>query len=355
MEAYDVVVIGAGQSGLAVGYFLRRTGLSFVLLDEQPHPGGSWQHGWKSLHLFSPTEHSSLPGWLMPRSRDPYPHRDEVVWYLSQYEKRYQLPVERPVQVHTVERVAEHFLIYTSEGTFQAKAVVSATGSWHKPFIPDYPGRDTFEGEQVHSAHYRSSQGLQGKRVIVVGGGNSGAQILAEVSQVASATWVTLQEPAFLPDEVDGRHLFSAATQRYHAEQAGEAIKPPANLGHIVMVPSVKEARERGALRSVRPFRRFTATGVIWPNGEETAVDAVIWCTGYRPALDYLQPLGIVEPDGKVATAGTRALKRSGLWMVGYGNWTGFASATLIGVGRSARETVREIESYIQDRLTFPS
>jgi len=184
-----------------------------------------------------------------------------------------------------------------------------------------------------------------------VGGGNSGAQILAEVSQVASATWVTLQEPAFLPDEVDGRYLFSAATERYHAGQAGEAVKPPANLGHIVMVPSVKEARERGVLRSVRPFERFTATGVIWPNGKETPVDAVIWCTGYRPALDYLQPLGIVEPDGKVATAGTRALKLSGLWMVGYGNWTGFASATLIGVGRSARETVRQIQQYVEQHF----
>jgi len=149
MKAFDVVVIGAGQSGLAVGYFLRRTGLSFVLLDEQPQPGGSWQYGWDSLHLFSPAEHSSLPGWLMPHSRNTYPHRDEVVGYLSQYEKRYQLPVERPVQVRAVEREEEQYLVYTSKGNFQAKAVVSATGSWHKPFIPDYPGRDTFEGEQV--------------------------------------------------------------------------------------------------------------------------------------------------------------------------------------------------------------
>jgi hypothetical protein len=100
---------------------------------------------------------------------------------------------------------------------------------------------------------------------------------------------------------------------------------------------------------------RRIVTGVIWPNGKETPVDAVIWCTGYSPALDYLQPLGIVEPGGKVASAGTRALKRSELWMVGYGNWTGFASTTLIGVGRSARETVSEIERYVRDCLTFSS
>lgn len=117
------------------------------------------------------------------------------------------------------------------------------------------------------------------------------------------------------------------------------------------MVPPVKEARKRGVLRSVGPFERFTAAGVVWPDGQETPVDAVIWCTGFGPALDHLQPLGVVEPDGKVATSGTRALKAAGLWIVGYGNWTSFASATLIGVERSARETVQEVEQYVREHF----
>jgi hypothetical protein len=232
---------------------------------------------------------------------------------------------------------------------YQAKAVVSATGSWHKPFIPKYPGSELFKGNQLHSAHYRSSEGLAGKRVLIVGGGNSGAHILADVSKVASTTWVTLKEPSFLPDDIDGRYLFSVATQYYQAQQAGEAVKPIGNLGDIVMVPLVKEARQRGVLESVRPFERFTPKGVLWPGGRETPVDTVIWCTGFRPTLDHLQPLGVVEPDGKVATTGTRAQGIAGLWLVGYGNWTGFASATLIGVGRSARETVRQIDEYCKE------
>jgi len=349
MEAAEVVVIGAGQSGLATGYYLRRTGLSFVLLDEQPAPGGAWQHGWDSLHLFSPAEQSSLPGWLMPRSREAYPHRDEVIDYLRQYELKYHLPVERPVSVPAVEREGGYFRVRTSRGDIRAKAVVSATGSWRKPFTPDYPGREAFEGRQVHSAHYRSPAGLAGKKVLVVGGGNSGAQILAEVSRVAAVTWVTFKTPTFLPDAVDGRYLFAAATQHYLAGQAGKEVPPPARLGDIVMVPPVREARERGVLHSVSPFERFTATGVVWPGGRETPADAVIWCTGFGPALDHLQPLGVVEPDGSVATSGTRAAKAAGLWLVGYGNWTGFASATLIGVGRSARETVRQVEQYVRE------
>lgn len=113
------------------------------------------------------------------------------------------------------------------------------------------------------------------------------------------------------------------------------------------MVDSVKEARRRGALGSRRPFSRFIASGVVWPDGRAEAVDAVIWCTGFRPALSFLAGLGVVPADGRVATAGTRATAVPGLWLVGYGSWTGFASATLIGVGRSARATVDEIQAFL--------
>ncbi|WBA41503.1 ArsO family NAD(P)H-dependent flavin-containing monooxygenase [Hymenobacter canadensis] len=345
--AIDVLVIGAGQSGLAVGYYLRRVGLSFVLLDDQPQPGGAWQHGWDSLRLFSPADASSLPGWLMPRPPDNgFPARAAVIDYLTQYEARYALLVRRPVRVAGVRRLTAGFVVQTDAGTWQARAVVCATGSWSQPYIPPYPGRETFAGVQLHSARYQDATPFAGKRVLVVGGGNSGAQVLAEMSRVAKTTWVTEQEPRFLPDDVDGRVLFMQATQRYHA-QVGAAPLPPPTLGDVVMVDSVREARRRGALGSVRPFARFTATGVVWQGGREEAVDAVIWCTGFRPALPFLAGLGVVLADGRVATAGTRATAAPGLWLVGYGSWTGFASATLIGVGRSARATVDEIKEFL--------
>lgn len=177
---------------------------------------------------------------------------------------------------------------------------------------------------------------------MIVGGGNSGAQLVAEVSRVADVTWATLTPPRFLPDDVDGRMLFDATTQRYQAQQAGLPFESP-SLGDIVMVPSVREARERGILQARPMFVAMTEHGVVWPNGQEEAFDAVIWCTGFRPALRHLAPLGVLEEDGRVQVNGTRAVKEARLWLVGYGNWTGFASATLIGVGRSARATVQEI------------
>ena len=343
MERVDVVVIGGGQAGLAVGWYLRRTGLSYVILDEQAAPGGAWLHGWESLKLFSPARFSSLPGWLMPGGEDDYPSRGEVLAYLAGYERRYELPVRRPVRVDAVRRDGEGFRVETGAGEWRARAVVSATGTWARPYIPDVPGREAFRGVQLHSAEYRSPEGFAGKRVLVVGGGNSGAQLLAELSAVAETTWVTLDEPRFLPDHVDGRYLFDQATARYRARQQGLPEPEPAGLGDIVMVAPVREARGRGALRSVRPFTRFTETGVVWPDGREEAVDAVVWCTGFRPALEHLRPLGVIGADGRVAVEGTRSVAEPMLWLVGYGDWTGFASATLIGVGRGARATVEQV------------
>ena len=354
----DVVVIGAGQAGLATGFYLRRSGLTHALLDDQPGPGGAWRHGWPSLRLFSPTRWSSLPGWLMPHEADApgdgdaYPARDDVLAYLAEYERRYALPVERPVRVDAVRRVADGagLQLDTSAGTWTARAVVSATGSWAVPVTPAVPGAGEFRGAQLHSAHYAGPAAFAGRHVVVVGGGNSGAQIAAELGDASRVTWATRAPPAFLPDHVDGRHLFEQATARYAAIKAGRAPEPPRSLGDVVAVPPVRRARDAGRLTSVRMFVRMTPGGVVWADGREEAVDAVIWCTGFRPALAHLRPLGVAGDDGRVVTAGaagTRAAREPRLWLVGYGEWTGFASATLVGVGRSARATVEEVAGVV--------
>jgi cation diffusion facilitator CzcD-associated flavoprotein CzcO len=340
----DVVIIGGGQAGLATAYYLRRTGLSFEILDAEAGPGGAWRHTWESLHLFSPARFSSLPGWIMPGGPDWYPPRDHALKYLTEYEERYKLPIRRPVTVKRVERAGDRLMLETDAGEWSARAVVSATGSWRCPYIPHYPGAEKFRGIQIHSAHYRNPSPFASQRVMIVGGANSAAQILAEVSKVAETIWVTRREPSFLPDHIDGRDLFDRATRRYQAEQAGEAVEEIAGgLGDIVMVPPVREARERGILKSVRMFERLTCSGAIWSDGVERAIDVIIWCTGFRPALDHLIDLGVVEPNDYVETEGTRAVHEPRLWLVGYGEWTGYASATLIGVGRSARQTAAEI------------
>ncbi|MCI0992654.1 ArsO family NAD(P)H-dependent flavin-containing monooxygenase [Pseudomonas corrugata] len=345
---FDVVVIGGGQSALTVAYFLRRTGLSYVLLDAESAPGGAWRHGWDSLRLFSPSAWSSIAGWPMPAVSGGTPGRDDVIDYLTLYERRYDFPIIRSTRVNRVEKIEDGLRVVSEGRAWEAKAVISATGTWSRPFIPSYPGQELFLGQQLHSAHYVGPDEFEGKTVLVVGGGNSGAQIYAEVSKVAQATWVTQEAPKFLPDEVDGRVLFERATARLKAQQEGlEPQQPPGGLGDIVMVPSVRDARERGVLNAVRSFKRFTSTGVVWSSGDETKVDVVIWCTGFSPALDHLSSLGVVGLDGKVAVDENRSVASPNLWLVGYGDWTGLASATLIGVTRTARDVVKQVQSYL--------
>lgn len=349
-KRFDVIVIGGGQSGLAVGYYLRRTGLSFVILEKNDQRGGAWIHTWESLRLFSPAQWSSLPGMIMPGGSEYYPTRDEAIAYLKEYESKYNLPVIRGEGVIGVRQEGSEFVVETTKSIYRTKALISSTGTFSHPYIPYVKGLDLFNGIKIHSGEYKIPDVFTGKRVAVVGEGNSGAQILAEVSNVAETIWITLKEPRFLPDHVDGRYLFDAASQMYEAQKAGKEYNPP-SLGDIVMVEPVKQARERNVLHSVRPFDHCTEDSIVWADGRKEKVDAIIFCTGFRPALQHLHELTDIAANGRIDTIGTKVRGVDGLWLVGYGNWTGFASATLIGVGRSAKKTVEEVQEYLANRM----
>lgn len=345
----DVVVIGGGQSGLAAGYHLRRLRLDFVILDAQPRAGGAWQHAWDSLRLFSPAAYSSLPGRLMPpQAGQEYPDAGHVVDYLTDYELRYDLPVHRPVRVHAVRRDGTRLRVETDNGAWSARTVVSATGTWWRPFVPAVPGMNVFTGRQLHTSDYRTPADFSGRRVVVVGGGNSGAQIAADLASSTELTWVTSRHPRFLSDDIDGRALFDAATARRRALDAGRAdTGGVASLGDIVAVPPVRDARDAGLLKAQPMFTRLTADSAEWSDGTHTRIDAVIWCTGFRPALSHLAPLALRGPRGHISTNGTRAVGEPRLHLLGYGDWTGPASATLIGVGRPTRDAAREIATLL--------
>ncbi|MFI1148307.1 ArsO family NAD(P)H-dependent flavin-containing monooxygenase [Streptomyces sp. NPDC020817] len=348
----DVVVIGGGQAGLAAGYHLRRLGIEHVILDAQAAPGGAWQHTWDSLHLFSPAQYSSLPGRLMPVQEGAlYPDAAHVVDYLADYEKRYALPVQRGTWVESVHRDGPGLRVETDSGSWTARAVISATGTWTRPFLPAVPGRREYQGRQLHTVQYRSPSDFTGQRVVVVGGGNSGAQIAADLAGTGTAelTWVTQRRPRYLADDIDGRALFDHATARRRALEEGRIdTGGVASLGDIVAVPPVRAARDAGLLTAKPMFTRLTATGVEWADGTQTQTDAVIWCTGFRPALAHFAALRLRGTRGHIATVGTRAVDEPRLHLLGYGDWTGPASATLIGVGRPARDATREIAEFLR-------
>ncbi|SCK15556.1 putative flavoprotein involved in K+ transport [Streptomyces sp. WMMB 322] len=340
-----MVVIGGGQAGLAAGYHLRRAGVDFVVLDSQQAPGGAWPHMWESLRLFSPAAYSSLPGRLMPpQGGRTYPGTEHVVAYLTDYERRYDLRVVRPVHVTGVHRDGGRLRVASDTGTWSARFVISATGTWWRPFLPAVPGSETFTGRQLHTVDHRRPEDFTGEQVVVVGGGNSGAQIAADLAGHADLTWVTRRPPRFLADDIDGRALFDAASARRRALDHGDTdTGGVASLGDIVATPAVREARDAGLLKAQPMFTRLDADGPVWADGTIVRADAVIWCTGFRPALSHLSPLGLRDRNGHIPTDGTRALAEPRLHLLGYGDWTGPASATLIGVGRPARDAAREI------------
>lgn len=354
----DVIVVGGGQAALAVAYYLQRaqrrgSQVSLALLDAGTAPGGAWSGGWDSLQLFSPAAFSSLAGWPMPVwTGAGNPSGDHVRAYLDAYEQRYSLPVHRPVRVSSVTQgpAGGGFIVHTDSGTWRCRSLINATGTWGRPFWPTYPGMAGFGGRQLHTADYRSADEFEDQAVVVVGGGNSGAQIAADLlgRSRGRTIWVTAREPRFLPDDVDGRKLFEIATRRVHAVAAGETSEPGVGgLGDIVMVPPVLAARRSGELIARRVFDRLTNSGVQWDNPhEKLEVDAIVWCTGFRPDLRYLNGLPLTRHDGLPATdpaLPTRSLDQGGLYFLGYGDWCGPASATLIGVGALARATVDTI------------
>lgn len=357
----DVCVVGAGQSGLAVGYHLQRLARTaaredrpparFVLLDDRDRSGGAWSEGWDTLALFSPPAYSSLPGRPMPPWSGPgTPGAAHVVAYLDDYERRYDLPVHRPVAVTSVEDLPdERLLVRAGAEEWVTSVLVNATGTWSRPFWPHVQGAEEFTGRQLHTADYRGVASVRGPRVAVVGGGNSGAQIAADLllHTAYDVLWCAREPPAFLPDDVDGRVLFETATRAVQALARGESDEGVQGLGDVVAVPSVRAARDTRGLRAVDLFDRLDAEGACWADGTRRRLDTVVWCTGFRPDLGHLRGLDLPRVGGHPGPGDPRVL------FVGYGDWTGPASATLIGVNTSARRTAREAVDRVA-RRAFP-
>lgn len=319
-EHHEAIVIGGGQSGLATAYYLRKYGVDFIVLDDQPAPGGAWRHAWPSLTLFSAAEFSNLPGWPMPHY-EGYPPAEHVVSYLEEYERRYQIPVVRPVHVDSVEHDGT-FRVRAGDALYTAEALVAATGTWSAPYVPYVPG--TFSGRQWHTVTYPGPEPFRGARVAVVGGGNSGAQIAAELTEVAEVTWYTRREPRWIPDDIDGRDLFRRARKRVLAIQRGEPDPgPDRSLGDIVAVPPVRAARDSGRLRATPMFDSL----------DEVRGEHLIWCTGFRPALAPVRSL-LSAPLP--------------LFLVGYGDIVGPGAATITGVAPFAKEAARRVAEAVR-------
>ncbi|MGP3916957.1 flavin-containing monooxygenase [Nonomuraea sp. 10N515B] len=349
----DTIVIGAGQSGLAAALALRELGRTPVILEASDQPTGSWAHYYDSLALFSPARYSTMPGLDFPGDPDHYPHRDEVVAYLRRYADTLDVEIRTGTRVSAVEADGSGgFLVHPSSGdTLQTMGVVAASGSFGNPYVPDLAGQDGFTGQALHVADYRNPKHYAGQRVVVVGGGNSAIQVAYELAAVATVTIASRQPIQFMPQIVGGKDV------HYWHTTTGFDTLPLEWLARIATGTLVMDTGDYAvSLESGRMDRRPMFTGfdghrVIWADGEREHVDTVVYATGYRPHLDYLQPLGALDDAGLPLHVGGISTTHLGLGYVGLEFQRSFASNTLRGVHRDAAHVAAPIAAYASKAL----
>jgi putative flavoprotein involved in K+ transport len=349
-SAADVVIVGAGQSGLAAARALQAWGISPVVLEAGPEPVGSWPHYYESLSLFSPVAYSNMPGLDFPGHPDYYPHRDEVVSYLRRYAAGLDADIRTSAQVTAVDNDGEGgFLVHTASGQrLQARGIVAATGSFGNPYVPHLPGQDGFAGRMLHVASYRNPSDHAGERVVVVGAGNSAVQVGYELSQVATVTLATRKPVIFVPQCRDGKDV------HYWLRATGFDVLPPEWLRHYFGGRTVDDtgkyehALETGQFDRRAMFTAFDGDSVVWPDGTHEHVDAVLFATGYRPHLDYLSPLGALDGGMPLHSGGISATY-PGLVYVGLEFQRSFSSNTLRGVHRDAEHVIGPLVAHVRN------
>ena len=400
----DVVVIGAGQAGLSAAYHLRRRGFvpvggattcggaepgegagpgdraepgeqrdeperTYVALDSEDGPGGAWRHRWASLTMETVNGIFELPGMDVPEVDRAAASRDVLPAYFAEYEKLCDLPVRRPVRVGSVRRAGDGprggegerlVVVESSTGsgtdggagsdcasrgeavTWAARYVINATGTWTRPFWPRYPGQETFRGRQLHVHDYVSVQEFAGQRVVIVGAGISATQLLEEISLVADTLWVTRREIEWETGAAPTN--FSAAIDRV-AERTRQGLAPQSVISVTGQYrgPWILRAEERGVLVRHPMFTRIEPDGVRMPDGRLEKADAILWATGFRPAIAHLTPLGLRTADGGIRVDAGRALDEPRLFLIGYG-----PSQSTVGANRAGRDAVRAIVADLE-------
>lgn len=343
-----------------MAFYLKRLGLDpgneFVVLDRGPGTGGAWQHRWESLRLGSAHRVNDLPGMdelglSFDTADRTLPARDVVAEYYSAYEEHYGFQVVRPASVTSIETRGLDLNVTFDDGVGEQSVttdlVVNATGTWGSAFVPWYPGRNDFRGEQLHTNEYVSADDFAGKSVVVVGGGTSAIGFLLELESVASTlTWVARRPVEFLDEgELNVEAGVAAVAMQDAAARAGRALPSIVSGTGVPRTRRIQAGIERGVLVPKPIFSAIEADGVRWADGSFQQADVILWATGFRPELRHLAPLKLRERAGGVTVAAGTSLKDARIFFAGYG-----PQASTIGANRAGRTIARQVVAALSRR-----
>lgn len=348
---FDVVVIGAGQAGLAMGHFLARRGMRFVIPDAADSIGAAWKTRWDSLVLFTPRRFSALPGLAFPGDPAGYPTRDEVIAYLEQYVAAFELPAEFNSPIRSLTKSDDRFVVELDDRRLEADQVVVATGPFQAPNVPPLADQLSPDVFQTHSTGYRRPSDVPPGTVLVVGGGNTGYQVAKELSATHRVYLAVGSKQTPLPQRFLGRDLFWWLTKTGLINKTVDSrIGRRARHRDTLIGSSPRELRRRHHV-DVKP-RVVGAAGrtISFADGSEVDVDAVIWATGYRSDYSWVK-LPALGPDGRVQHR-RGVTDVPGLYFLGL-TWQYTRGSALIGWVKDDAEFIAEqIEAFQQSSRT---
>jgi len=349
---YEVIVIGGGQAGLATGYYLSKAGIRFQILDAGERIGDSWRKRWDSLRLFTPCKYSSLPGLAFPAPKHSFPTKDEMANYLEQYAMHFQLPVRLGVRVDALWREDDLYKIRSVNEIFEAKHVVVAMSNYQYPKIPAVAKELDKEIIQLHSSAYKNPSQLQRGAVLIVGAGNSGAEIAMELCKTHEVQ-LAGRDTGHVPFEIASRNvqrfimpvLFRVIFHRMLTTNTFIGRKARAKMlsqGAPLIRQKPKNLLQAGIKRASRLMGVKNGKPML-ENGEIAEVKNVIWCTGFYPRFSWID-LPVFKDEEPLQERGA-VNNEPGLYFVGLHFLFAFSSSMIQGIGRDAKHVVEVIKN----------
>jgi putative flavoprotein involved in K+ transport len=360
-ERVHTLIIGGGQAGLSVGYHLSRRGLPFLILDAHPRIGDAWRTRWDSLRLFTPARYDGLAGLPFPARGDSFPTKDEMADYLETYAKHFNLPIQTGVKVDKLSRKNDRFIATAGDRVFEAEQVVVAMGSHQQPRFPRFAGELDPAIVQVHSCHYVNPSQLKDGGVLIVGAGNSGADIAMEIAKT-HRTWMAGKESGHVPFRIEsfaGRYILIRVV-RFIGHRVltvdtpiGRRLRPTLQARATPLIRVKPDDLVAAGIERVPKVIGAQGGRPLLEDGRLLDVANVIWCTGFDHGMSWID-LPVFGADGRPRHDRGVVASAPGLYFVGLTFLYSMTSETVTGVGRDAKRVANAIASKVRAAEAAP-